>query len=60
MANQTNESLDAVQIKHWVTAVKNGQSPTIADKKEKTVKKYKTTTKKLAFLTGVCYTYTHM
>ena len=26
MANQTNESLDAVQIKHWVTAVKNGQS----------------------------------
>lgn len=39
MANQTNESLDAVQIKHWVTAVKNGQSPTIADKKEKTVKK---------------------
>ena len=39
MANQTNESFDAVQIKHWVTAVKNGHSPTIADKKEKTVKK---------------------
>lgn len=38
MANKTNESLDAVQIKHWINAVKNGQTPTITDKDKKTVR----------------------
>ena len=38
MANQTNEALDAVQIKHWINAVKNGQTPTITDKDKKTVR----------------------
>lgn len=32
MQNRTKETLDAIQIKHWITAAKSGQLPTIKDK----------------------------
>ena len=35
MQTRTRELLDPIQIKHWITAVKNGQTPTIKDKTTK-------------------------
>ncbi len=32
MQNRTKETLDAIQLKHWVAAVNNGQAPTLRDK----------------------------
>ena len=37
MQNRTKETLDAIQLKHWVAAVNNGQPPTLKDQETKQI-----------------------